>query len=79
VPCLLARVIPSEAIHAALERYGRNSQRLRSLSAISGVYYCMALNLYPEAAYEEVFAALAQGLAWAQGSVSRALANRGRV
>jgi hypothetical protein len=65
---LLARVIPSEAIHATLERYGRNSQRLRSLPAVSGVYYCMALSLYPEAAYEEVFAAVAQGLAWAQGA-----------
>ena len=28
----------------------------------------MALSLYPEAAYEEVFAAVAQGLAWAAGA-----------
>ena len=27
----------------------------------------MALSLYPEAAYEEVFAVVAQGLAWVQG------------
>lgn len=32
---------------------------------MAGVYYCMALSLYPEAAYEEVFAAVSQGLAWA--------------
>ena len=27
----------------------------------------MALSLYPEAAYEDVFAVVAQGLAWMQG------------
>jgi hypothetical protein len=35
---------------------------------VAGVYYVMALSLYPEAAYEEVFAAVAQGLAWAAGA-----------
>jgi Transposase DDE domain/Insertion element 4 transposase N-terminal len=35
---------------------------------VAGVYYVMALSLYPEAAYEEVFAAIAQGLAWAAGA-----------
>lgn len=32
----------------------------------------MALSLYPEAAYEEVFAAVAQGLAWATGAAEPA-------
>jgi hypothetical protein len=32
----------------------------------------MALSLYPEAAYEEVFAAVAQGLAWAAGAAEPA-------
>ena len=35
---------------------------------MAGVYYCMALSLYPEAAYEEVFAVVAQGLAWSSGA-----------
>ena len=41
-----------------------NSQRQRSFSATAAVYYCMALSLYPEAAYGDVFDAVAQGLAW---------------
>ena len=36
----------------------------RSFSATAAVYYCMALSLYPEAAYGDVFDAVAQGLAW---------------
>ena len=31
-------------------------------------YYVMALNLYPEAAYEAVFSAVSQGLAWDAGA-----------
>jgi hypothetical protein len=62
---LLARVYPAELVHELLNQHGCNSQRNRSFPAVAGVYYCMALSLYPEAAYEEVFAAVAQGLAWA--------------
>ena len=62
---LLARVVPAEIVNEVLDAHGRNSQRLRSFPAVVGVYYCIALSLYPEAAYEEVFAAVAQGLAWA--------------
>ena len=65
---LLARVVPTEDVHAVLNAHGCNSQRLRSFPAVAGVYYCMALSLYPEAAYEEVFSAVAQGLAWAAGA-----------
>jgi hypothetical protein len=45
---------------------------VRSFPAVAGVYYCMALSLYPEAAYEEVFAVVAQGLAWAAGAAEPA-------
>ena len=62
---LLARVIPAPVVNEVLDAHGRNTQRLRSFPAIVGVYYTVALSLYPEAAYEEVFAAIAQGLAWA--------------
>ena len=62
---LLARVVPAEVVHDVLNAHGRNSQRLRSFPAVVGVFYCIALSLYPEAAYEEVFAAVSQGLAWA--------------
>jgi Insertion element 4 transposase N-terminal/Transposase DDE domain len=65
---LLARVVPAEVVHDILDAHQRNSQRLRSFPAVAGVYYCIALSLYPEAAYEEVFAAVSQGLAWAAGA-----------
>ncbi len=69
---LLARVFPADRVHAVLDAHGCNSQRVRSLPAVSTVYYCMALSLYSEAAYEEVFAVVAQGLAWADGRVESA-------
>jgi hypothetical protein len=62
---LLARVLPAQVVNEVLDAHGRNTQRLRSFPAVVGVYYTVALSLYPEAAYEEVFAAIAQGLAWA--------------
>jgi len=69
---LLARVVPAEQVHAVLNEHGCNTQRVRSFPAVAGVYYCMALSLYPEAAYEEVFAVVAQGLAWAAGAAEPA-------
>ena len=65
---LLARVYPVELVHQVLDEGGVNSQRVRSFPAVAATYYCMALSLYPEAAYEDVFAVVAQGLAWMQGS-----------
>lgn len=67
---LLARVYPTERVEQILDEQGVNSQRIRSLPAAVTAYYCMALSLYPEAAYEEVFAVIAQGLAWARGGIS---------
>jgi Insertion element 4 transposase N-terminal/Transposase DDE domain len=64
---LLARVYPAELIESILDEHGVNSQRQRSLPALVTAYYCMALSLYPEVAYEEVYAVVAQGLGWMQG------------
>src|SRR5450631_2530415 len=69
---LLARVVPADVVHAVLDEHGCNSRRVRSFPAVAGVYYCMALSLYPEAAYEEVFAVVAQGLDWASGAAEPA-------
>ncbi|QDQ25169.1 hypothetical protein FNU76_01680 [Chitinimonas arctica] len=63
---LLARVYPAAQINQILDQHGRNSQRVRRFPALAGVYYCMALSLYPEASYEAVFSVVAQGLAWAE-------------
>jgi hypothetical protein len=65
---LLARVVPAQTVNEVLDAHGRNSQRLRSFPAVVGVYFSIALSLYPEAAYEDVFATLSQGLAWASGA-----------
>ena len=76
---LLARVIPPEAVHAVLDEHGCNTRRVRSFPAVAGVYYCMALSLYPEAAYEEVFAVVAQGLAWSSGAAEPALVAKSSI
>ena len=61
---LLARVYPASLVGELLDGRQCNSQRQRSFPATAVVYYCMALSLYPEAAYADVFDAVAQGLAW---------------
>ncbi|MCA0240854.1 MAG: IS4 family transposase [Proteobacteria bacterium] len=76
---LLARVIPPEAVHAVLDAHGCNTRRVRSFPAVAGVYYCLALSLYPEAAYEEVFAVVAQGLAWSSGAAEPALVAKSSI
>lgn len=76
---LLARVVPADVVHAVLDEHGCNSQRVRSFPAVAGVYYCMALSLYPEAAYEEVFAVVSQGLAWASGAAQPALVRKSSI
>lgn len=65
---LMARVVPPQAVHEVLDGHGRNSRRIRAFPAVAGVYYVMALSLYPEASYEAVFSAVAQGLAWEAGA-----------
>jgi hypothetical protein len=65
---LLARAIPAACVHAALDAHGCNSQRVRRFPAVAGVYYAMALSLYPSTSYESVFSAVAQGLAWGTGA-----------
>ena len=69
---LLARVYPAAMIGEILDQHGCNSKRVRSLPAVPGVYFCIALSLYPEAAYEQVFAVVFQGLSWMQGNDSQA-------
>lgn len=50
--------------------HGVNSQRIRSLPAAVMAYYCMALSLYPEAAYAEVYSVIVHGLAWTRSGVA---------
>ena len=76
---LLARAVPPQMVHSVLDAHGRNSQRVRGFPAVAGVYYCMALSLYPEAAYEDAFAVIAQGLAWASGAAEPALVGKASI
>lgn len=67
---LLGRVFPMALVNEVLDEHGCNSERVRRFPAAAGVYYCMALSLYPEAAYEDVFAVVADGLAWIRGDAA---------
>ena len=69
---LLARVYPMPLVNEVLNEHGCNSERVRRFPAAAGVYYCMALSLYPQASYESVFAAVIDGLAWMQGNATGA-------
>lgn len=59
---LLARAYPLDAVNQTLDAHACNSARVRSFPASAVVYYTMALSLFPQAAYEEVFSAVVQGL-----------------
>lgn len=59
---LLGRIYPAHVIEQCLDQYQVNTQRIRSLPALVTSYYCIALSLYPQAAYEEVYAVVAEGL-----------------
>lgn len=76
---LMARVVPPESINEVLDAHGRNSQRIRAFPAVAGVYYVMALSLYPEAAYEAVFSAVSQGLAWDAGAPQPAAVGKASI
>lgn len=65
---LMARVVPPQVVHEVLDAHQRNSRRIRAFPAVAGVYYVMALSLYPQASYEAVFCAVSQGLAWEAGA-----------
>lgn len=76
---LLARVYPAPLVERILDQHSCNSQRVRRFPAVVGAYYCMALNLYPEAAYEEVFSVVSQGLAWVHGKAEVPSVNKSSI
>ena len=65
-----------ETVRQLLEKHGCNSRCVRSFPASSAVSFSMALSLYPEAAYEDVFAAMTQGLDWMQGVATSSTVNK---
>lgn len=68
---VLAERIPVKAVHEALRKEGRQSERRRLLPAHVMVYYVMALALYMNVSYGEVLRCLVEGLRWLGWPVRR--------
>lgn len=58
----LTQVIPFELVNAVLAETGRTQQRLRSLPSRVGVYYLLALALFPDHSYQGVWRQLTAAL-----------------
>jgi len=58
----LTQVIPFELVEAVLEETGRVQQRLRDLPSRVGVYYLLALALFPDHSYRGVWRQLTAAL-----------------
>jgi hypothetical protein len=68
---LLASVYPLAAVNRVLDSTGRHSVRKRTLPANLMVYYAMALAVYVQVSYEDIFRVVVDAFNW--------FANRGRV
>lgn len=60
---VLAKVLPADAIDAAIAATGRKEQRVRLLPARVMVYFVLAMCIWSDEAYVEVMTLLTQGLA----------------
>jgi hypothetical protein len=63
----LTQYLPFELVDAVLEETRRTEQRLRCLPSRAGVYFVLALGLFPGAGYLTVWGKLTAGLAGAGG------------
>ncbi len=68
----IARFIPPEKVHAALDAEGKNSQRQRNLPAHVVVYFSIAMALYMQVSCREVLRCLLEGIHWMMGPGFRA-------
>jgi hypothetical protein len=59
----LTRHVPFELVDAVLEQTGTVQRRLRELPSRVGVYFVLALGLYPELGYQNVWKKLTRALA----------------
>ncbi|UPW04035.1 IS4 family transposase [Rhodococcus pyridinivorans] len=64
---LLTRVFPAEVIDEVIAEAGRTEQRHRALPARVMAYFSIGMALYAQESYEDVFAALTDGLSWTSG------------
>ncbi|MGH3782212.1 MAG: transposase domain-containing protein, partial [Pseudonocardiaceae bacterium] len=59
----LTRYLPFELVDDVLAQTGTMQQRLRALPSRTGVYFVLALGLFPQIGYARVWAKLCAGLA----------------
>lgn len=64
---LLTRVFPAEVVDEVIAAAGRTEQRHRPLPARVMAYFSIGMALYAQESYEDVFAALTDGLSWSSG------------
>ncbi|HZV10185.1 MAG TPA: transposase domain-containing protein, partial [Novosphingobium sp.] len=58
----LTRVVPFELVDGVLEESGARERRLRLLPSRVGVYFVLAMCLFPRAGYQGVWGKLVAGL-----------------
>lgn len=64
---LLTRVFPADVVDEVIAEAGRTERRHRALPARVMTYFSIGMALHPEGSYEDVFAALTDGLSWSSG------------
>ena len=64
---LLTRVFPADVVDDVIADAGRTQQRHRALPARVMAYFAIGMALYSDGSYEDVFAALTDGLSWTTG------------
>jgi hypothetical protein len=64
---LLTRVFPADVVDEVIAEAGRTEQRSRALPARVMAYFSIGMALYAQESYEDVFAALTDGLSWTSG------------
>lgn len=64
---LLTRVFPADVVDEVIAEAGRTEVRSRSLPARVVAYFSIGMALNSEGSYEDVFAALTDGLSWTTG------------
>ena len=64
---LVTRVFPPQVVDEVIAAAGRTEQRHRALPARVVAYFAIAMALYADGSYEDVWAQLTDGLSWASG------------
>src|SRR5258708_10847155 len=70
---VLTKVFPPELVDRVVDEAGVREQRARTLPARGGVYYLLAMVLFFNSSYTEVWNKLVAGLDWANRFRARAL------